>query len=228
MYTNSFDGETFYMEYAYGVIGGGPPTGPLDLLQQNLYALSFGLGASSLGNNYYATMDYYINGGYTRIRSGEIDVTSYKPVWSYPAILSAKGTNNSSPYISVFPTPNGNIINAAVIWLSASGSNTVVQVTTGEEKKVQPPSNLAVTYGSTSVGVFTDLTATLTWTASSSSRAVAYNIYRDSIFVTQVPSTTLSYVDHNRDHSESGTYGVATINNQFSQSSTATITYFVP
>lgn len=50
------------------------------------------------------------------------------------------------------------------------------------------------------------------WTASSSEDIVAYNIYRDGVFLAQVPSTVLSYEDQNVPRNNRYMYQVAALN----------------
>lgn len=137
-------------------------------------------------------------------------------VISDPAEASARSdisTNNQGDFFTV--------------WLRIEGdpSTCVIQAThLSNPVVVQPPDSIT---GQQIVHYFvidTDRVNKISWTASSSSNIVAYEVYRDGALIALVPSSVFTYWDHHRIEDQSYSYQVFAINSSGTRSAPVTIT----
>ncbi|HSX13712.1 MAG TPA: hypothetical protein VLE96_04740 [Chlamydiales bacterium] len=222
IWTTSFDNNTFQIESS-SVNEGGNWLTTIEVVSSNLY--SFAADAATNSSGSIASIDMYFDGSTSSIESRESDMTGpFENFWSTPVVLS-NGTNQGYPKIATAYIPGQNQSKYGVVWLaSVSGTNTVQSVT-GTLTNLNPPTNVGVVQSSTSYGVFTDYTNTLTWTASTSPNLFGYAIYRNGIHMTDVGANlTLEYVEHNQvQQNGSVSYSVVAIDNFGTQSQKITV-----
>ena len=220
LWNNSSDDETFSIESAVCPARGNW-TSAQDIVSSNLFAFAEDAAVTSFGD-VLATYMFY-NGSSLLIQSVESDIDAATTTpWSVPINFSA-GMDNGYPRIAA--SLSGNVINAAVLWVTYNGTNTSVVASIGARTLVLPPSNLSVTQNVTNFGVFNDYYNTLNWQASSDPGVAGYLVFRNGVFLEQVAANVLQFVDHNRTQGGSVTYGVAAVNDQLSQSRTVTVNF---
>lgn len=213
IWNTSFDDMTYNIEASLLPIKG-DWTAPTDLVSSNLFSSQLDLSTVSFGDALTTYMFY--NGVSLIIQSSESNLTGFlENVWSIPVNVS-NTTQNANPRVTA--TLNGNSIKSAAVWISTSGSNTVIKAVTGSKNLVLPPSMVNVVQNSTNFGVFTEYTNNVSWTASTDPNAVGYLIYRNGTLIGQVGASTTQFNDQNRIQNGSVTYGVATLSNDTSQS----------
>src|SRR5205085_11068454 len=102
-----------------------------------------------------------------------------------------------------------------------SGTNsTIIQAVTGSKSLLGSPTAFSVTQVTNNYGVFNEFDNILNWTLSTDPNVIAYNIYRNNIFIAQVDSTTNQYIDTNSVQSGIGTtviYSIASIDSTIQQ-----------
>jgi len=194
---------------------------PTDLIADNLYSFQAGRSVCSFGDALALYLFY--NGVALQIQSSELDITGFmNSVWSVPLTIST-GLQNGSP--SVAATLMGNAVNSTAAWVNSNGGTNSVVASTGTKALVLPPSNLAVTQSSNNFGVFTEYFNTLNWQASTDPNAVGYLVYRNGVFLAQVPANVLQFIDDNQVQNGSVTYGVASLDSLQSHSPIITISF---
>lgn len=87
-----------------------------------------------------------------------------------------------------------------------------------------PPSSLSGQQFTNDFGIQKEYYNQLNWSASLSSDIVSYKIYRDGSLIDTVPSSRLSYQDHNRIPGSSYTYTVYAVNSSGTQSTGISVT----
>lgn len=220
IWSTSFNNETFDIQSSILPVYGNWME-PNVLASNNVYAFQVDQSVVSLGDA--LALFLFSNGAGLQIQSSEIDITNFMPgVWSVPLTLS-KGVNNGYP--SVAANLTGNNLNAAAVWLNTNGSINHVVSSYGTKTLLGPPSNLAVVQSSNNLGVFIEYYNTLRWTASADPKTVGYLIYRNGIFLAQVPANVLQLVDNNQVQNGSVTYGVASVDSLGSHSPIMTINF---
>lgn len=220
LWNTSFDDETFTLESAVKPLNG-KWTPSVDLINSNLYAYSADLSATSYGDVLGIYLFY--NGAALLIQSVETDINGYlNNFWSVPITLS-QGVDNACP--KIVATLAGNVIYAAAVWINYNGSNNSVVASTGSKTLVLPPSNLSVVQNSNNFGVFTEYYNTISWQASTDPNVVGYLIFRNGIFIGQVTSDVLQFVDNNRVQNAPVTYSVTAVDGQETQSTTVSINF---
>ena len=90
---------------------------------------------------------------------------------------------------------------------------------------VQAPTSLGVVQNSNDLGLFREYYNTLTWTDSTTTNVIFYELYRDNIHVAKIPKGVSKYVDHNIDPTVSFTYKIVAVDNQFSLSEPVAFRY---
>src|SRR5262249_13921255 len=147
----SFDNMTYNIESSLKPVRENW-TGPVDIVNANLYASSVDLSISSFGDALALYMFY--NGVSLIIQSSEADISGFlENAWSVPINVS-NGTQNGFPKTAA--TLTGNAINAAAVWIGMNGSHSVINASTGSKNLPLPPTGLSVVQSSTNFGVFTE------------------------------------------------------------------------
>lgn len=192
---------------------------PLTIASANQYGESISLAVDSLGHAELLYMLY--SSPNFKIEVNEMDI--YAETLNLTSVQSLSiNTINGFPHVAA--STDGTNLYAAGVWIYNNGTNTLIYGSTGKGTVFPPPTNLQVVQSSTNYGIFTEYYNTLTWTASTGHPA-DYLIYRDGIYITEVSSTTLEYVDHNQVQYGTVVYGVAALDTSKDQSSIATVTY---
>lgn len=219
-WTNSYDGECFNMEASMKPSGG----------IWSASAMPYGTGLYSFAadidiNSQSSVLAIYMtwNGSSLNIQSQECCIAIPKTnAWTIPIEIS-EGSYNGYPQCAWSLT--GDVSNAIAVWINYNGTNTVIQASAGSETAVMPPTNLTVVQNMTDLGVYNDYVNTIAWQASPSSNILQYNIFRNGVFFKSTDPYTLQIDDHNAVQNGSVTYGVAAVDNCYSQSSIATVNY---
>ena len=220
LWNTSFDDMTFNIESAVKPVNG-TWSAPTDLVTSNLYAYSSDLSATPFGDVLGLYM--FFNGEALLIQSVESDINGFmNNSWSVPITVSYDD-HNGFPQLAA--SLNGNVIHAAAIWTYYNGVNNTVVASTGSKTLVLPPSGLTVTQSSNNYGVFNAYYNTLSWDASPDPTVVGYLVFRNGLFVEQVGSSVLQFVDENRAQNGSVTYSVTAINPQQVQSTNVSINF---
>jgi hypothetical protein len=213
LWTISFDDETYNLESAVKPVNANW-SDPVDLVSSNLYTFAATLSVTSFGDVLGLYMFY--NGNSLLIQSVESDINGYlNNFWSVPITIS-QGADNAFPKIAA--SLNGNVMNAVAVWVNYNGTNNSVVAVTGSKTLLLPPSNLTVAQSVHNFGVFTEYYNTLTWHASTDPNVVGYLIFRNGLFLAQVGSDTLFFIDDNRAQNGTETYSVTAVDAQQSQS----------
>ncbi len=220
LWTNSYDGQLFYIELVVQNSGSGWG-GSFMPYAPSLYSLDGDISVNSKGDALVIYM--YWDGSLINIFSQETDIAA--PVYSYWSNTNLVSAGSYNGYPKSAYASNGNTSNAAAVWTYFNGSNTVIQAAIGSETDILAPSNLNITQNSTYFGIYTDYFNTLTWDASISPNIQRYNIFRNEIFFESTDSNTLQITDHNAVQNGSVTYGVASMDIYFRQSSIATVSF---
>lgn len=216
LWNNCYDGQTFTIESARKSIGGNW-TSAKQIATSNLYAYQANLALAPFGDAVALYMFY--NGNYLLIQSTETD-TARDSLWSVPLNLSV-GANNSSPKGCARLIEN--TLNTAAVWVSNNSTNNVISTTTGQRALASPPVNLSLTQSNNDFGVFNENYNLVSWDPSPDANIVAYAIFRNGVWLQEVTSDVLQFVDHNQAYNGSVTYGVAAIDDQNSMSPIVTI-----
>jgi hypothetical protein len=220
-WTQSYDGQNFTLEQT--VKFPGYPLDGLQTLVSNFYAYAFDLKINTNGEAYLVYMTYNAAAQELRIQGVEADIAGTRPMkWNYLGILSS-GVSNGFPVLA--SSLNGVDVHLGTLWLCHNGTNQVIQARAGLGELLEAPTGLAVTQSSTDYGVTIDYYNIVTWNPSTSIRAAGYSIYRNGTFLTEVGANTLRYEDHNQAQSASVTYGISTIDVDYSQGPIATVSF---
>jgi hypothetical protein len=215
----SFDGSTFeIMSSLKPVNGVWSAPAPIN---SGFYTYDADLGVSVRSRALALTMFY--DGTNIDIQTSTANTGPLFSAPSWRDVTTISVGNNSNPIFSL--SANSNNINAAAVWLTFDGTNNRVQAVVGSDVLVVPPNNLAVTQSSNNFGIFTEFFNTLTWALSTSPNIINYLIFRDGQYIVGVGANVTSYVDNNAVQNGSVTYGVVALNDELSQSSTATVTF---
>jgi hypothetical protein len=144
--------------------------------------------------------------------------------------VSSSG-NNAFPSIGAVQTSSlPPTLYAIAVWVNNTNPPTVnsLQWSNGNwsSTALEPATSLALTPVSTNLGVFTEISKTITWTANPASGVSGYRIYRligsDQFLIGQVSSSTTQFVDYNRTGA-TDTYGIATVDVYGNESAQAVI-----
>lgn len=220
LWSTTYDNETYTVQSSVKPTYGAW-SDPINLVEDNLYASGARLTVASLGDALAVYMFY--NGLNLLIQTSELDTTGFmESTWSLPLTLS-DATANAKPHIAA--AIHDNKIQTAAIWVANTGMNNSVMATTGAKTIPMPPTNLAVVQSSTNFGVFTEYYNTLSWEASSDPNVVGYLIFRNGLFLEQVGSEVLEYVDNNKAQNGAVVYGVASIDDQGSHGKVETVNF---
>lgn len=220
LWNNSFDGFNFTVQSSTLALNeNGNWSTPLTLVGPLLYAYDLDLGVDANGD---ALSIFMFNSGTSlSIRSLESDIDASTIGWGTSATISS-GTKNAFPRIS--STLNGNNVRATAVWINNGTINSVF-ASNATGTIVQPATGLTITPGVTNLGVFTENFYTFKWNASVSSSIAHYLVYRNGELIATLGSSTFQFKDDNRKLHEPGFYGVAAVNNEGMQSTTATINF---
>ncbi len=219
-WVNSYDGSTFTVETAVKPLSQAWQTGGL-LDVRDPYSYQLGTSVASNGDALVAYM--FFDGTNLTIQSTETSIGGIRFNFFSPPVAISQGTDNAYPRMS--SQYSNNVVNAACVWLQNNGTNNVVQAVTGSKETVAPPTNLSVVQNSINFGVFTENFNTLTWTASTDPNLIEYLIFRNSVLVRAVASSTLQFVDQNVPSSGSTVYGVAAVTSGYIVSPITTVTF---
>ncbi len=221
LWNTSYDDMNYSLESSVKPLGGNW-IASTKLFDPNLYAYSADIAVSAFGDA--LTLYMLDNGISLLIQSSEATVSGFtNNVWHAPLNLSQNALNG---YPKVAATSTGNAIHAAAIWISNSNSiNNIIQASTGTKNLLLPPSNLMVAENFNNFSLFNEYFNTLTWSASTDPSVVGYLVYRNGTLLAQVDANTLQFVDDNRVHNASVTYGVAAFNKQNEQSQIITVSF---
>lgn len=125
--------------------------------------------------------------------------------FSIPVTISTANTNNNTPRGAMSQT--GTTINASAVWQGYDTVNLItnIQANSGSKPTLGPPTAFTVTQTINNYGVFNEYINTLNWTVSSDPNVIAYNIFRDNIWISQQPNFYTQFVDNNCVQSGIGT-----------------------
>lgn len=220
LWSISFDDQTFNLESAVKPVNGNWST-PVDLVNSNLYAYAGDLSATSFGDVLGLYMFY--NGSALLIQSVESDIDGFlNNFWSIPITIS-EHTDNAFPRIAA--SLNGNVINAAAVWLNYNGVKNLITSSTGSKTLILPPSNLSIAQNVRNFGAFNEYYNIVNWRASTDPTVVGYLIFRNGLFIKQVGADVTQYVDDNRTQNGAVTYSVTAIDGQQEQSTTVSANF---
>lgn len=224
-WTNSYDGQLFNLESS-AMLSFGTWNAFVLPCNPNIYSLATDLAIHPLGGILVVYMTGNSSNNILSIESAESDIGS--PVlgaWTIPCPISQA---ISSGYPQCALSLNGNVSNAAAVWISFNGTSNVIQASVGSKTNVLPPSQVNIVQSLLNFGVYNDYFNTISWTPSSSPNILKYNIYRNGILFASTPdANTFQVVDHNAIPAQSGsvTYGVAAMNINYSQSAITTVSF---
>jgi hypothetical protein len=219
LWTSSYDGSTLNVITAVQPVNQSWVFGG-DLVLENLYAYEGDVSVTPFGSLVSTYM--YFDGTDVDIQSTESDLGGVRTnIWSIPQNVST-GTYNGFPRVT--SSLAGQTLNAVTLWVNSAGmgSENAILASTGSRTVVLPPTITSVTQSSNDYYVFTEYYNTVTWTASGSPNIIEYAIYRDGIFITTVPSSSLQYIDDNAVFDLAVTYGVQAVDDEQSVSQIAT------
>jgi hypothetical protein len=219
LWTSSTNGSVYNIECSSKQVGGN--LNPFfQIIGSNLLAKDASISISSLSDVLIVYQFY--DGTNSVIQAIETDIGgSPLNVYTPASTLSVSSTNNAQPRASISLT--GTTVNAIAVWQSYDSINntTIIQAATGSKPLLGAPTGLMVSQNTNNFGVFNEFDNVSSWTASTDPNVIGYNIYRDSIFIGQIGSSTTSFTDSNRTQSGTGvtvTYNVASLDNNFQQS----------
>lgn len=220
VWNTSFDDATYNVESAIKPLRG-TWSDVTEIVQNNLYSNAVDLSVTAFGD--VLTSYLFYNGGSLLIQSSESDIDAgAENVWSVPITYSSSTNNCCSKIVASL---NGNVMNAASVWVNNNGTNNIILASTGSRNLILPPSGLAVTQQTNNFGVFTEYQNTLSWTASTDPNVAGYLIFRNGVLIQEVDASVLQIVDHNRVQNGSLTYGVSAVDAQGSQSKIISVNY---
>ena len=220
LWTSSYDGDTYNIESGVLQPGNAWALGG-ELVLQNIYGLSAQIATTPSGNTIAGYM--YFDGTNISIQLSESDIGAQRTnFWSIPVTVSTV-PNNGFPATAA--TATGTTTNAVCAWISNGGGNNIVEVVTGSEIAVPPPTSLSVTQSSNNFGVFTEYYNTLSWAPSPSPDVFLYNLYRNGSYFQTVLATTTTFIDHNAVQNGPVVYGVAAVDMDEDQSIIATVNF---
>jgi hypothetical protein len=219
VWTNSYDGLTYAIEYSRQLFGGSWSASSFTYTP-NLYSFGFDVGIGA-GKTLLTSMGW---DGVSNINIQAQEMDIINPFtgqgWTQADLISS-GANNGYPACAMSLTEN--TFNAVTLWIYNDGTNNVINAATGSEVAFAPPSNVSAMQSVTNFGVYQDYCNTITWTASTGN-VYAYIIFRNGIYITFLDSSTLIFVDHNQVDGGRVTYGVAAILSEGRQSDIVTYT----
>lgn len=220
LWSNSFDGSAFTIN-SITRQANGTWIGANTVAPSNLFALAADFAMTPVGDAFSAFMSY--DGTNMNIQQLETDIANRSGgFWTNYATLST-GQINGFPSISA--SANGNSLYATAVWVNDNGTNTTIESVSGTGIMDIPPSALSIVQNSTNYGVFTEYYNTVTWNASTDPNLAGYYIYRDGQFISHVNSSTLQYIDNNRQQMETVVYGVSALMNDGTQSAIISMNY---
>lgn len=219
VWTNSYDGETFFVESA--LKANGTPW-PLYVLTQAPSLYSFGIDLASTPETTLLTSMAWDGNSAIYIQSLESDTAN--PVlqsWTRTNPFSmADGNANPQCAMSV----QGTEFAAVAVWVSFDGQNSVISASTGSGSEIAPPTNLFVVQNTNDFGAYKDYANTITWDASLDPDVVQYNIFRNGIYFADTVTEIHQFIDHNAKENGTVTYGVAAMLSSGRQSSIISFT----
>jgi hypothetical protein len=217
-WVTSYDGSTFSIESAVHQNGQSFTT-PNQVAIGNVFASKVDTSVNATGDTVIAYMFY--DGTNILIQSVETLLSgALINFYTQPVNLSSN-QNNAFPKVASTVTMTD--INAAAAWLTYDGSNNIVVASNGSRSVVAPPTSPMAVQNTVNKNVLTEYENVITWTASTEPTVVAYGIFRNSVFVATVDSSTTTYTDYNQVNGGSVTYGISTITNDGAQSAVVTV-----
>jgi len=220
-WSTSLDGSTFTVQSSSRNLNKDWSI-PVDLAI-DIYAYAIDIKVTGSGSAFAVYMLTDPNTSNISIESAENQMGNGEDqFWAFPTVLS-EASATRSPAVSAVLVGNANQTVAA--WIGYDGMNDIVQVSSGVDTLIAPPTNLSVVQNVNQFGVFDEYYNTLSWTASVDPNVIFYAIYRDGIFFQKVPASTTQIIDHNRMQNRAVTYGVAAIDGNHGQSRTATVSF---
>ncbi|MES2122801.1 MAG: hypothetical protein V4492_08520 [Chlamydiota bacterium] len=214
LWTSSSDGQSFNIESAqFTAAGTWTPSSALVL--QSLYAYQGDISVNPSGDA--SSIYMFSDSGNTIIQSSDTSIASnVSGFWSIPINVSL-GSQNGFPRIATMLVSG--VISGATVWVYNDGSNNRIAASIGTRNVVAPPTDVGIVQDSSDQGVFVEYFNTISWTESTDPNLVAYNIFRNGFYWTQVAAGTTTVIDHNAVQDGSVTYGVAAVNSSQEQSS---------
>ncbi len=221
IWTISYDGATYNIESA--VRQSGQSFTDLNTLAiGNIYCFQVDAAINSLSDVVIGFMNFDGNNVVVSTVESQVIgpfINSYLP----SANLSI-GIDNGYPRVASIAT-GGNVINAAVVWVSSDGTFNTIGAATGSRTLIAAPTNLAVVQSSNNLGLFTEYFNTVSWTESTDPNLVAYALYRNGNYLRQFTPDITEFIDHNAVQNGSVTYGVSAIDRTGSQSAISTVNF---
>lgn len=222
VWTNSYDGETFVVESARRLFGA--TVWPNFASPQNPTLYSFGIDVAIVSGSALLTNMAWDEISAIQIQSQQTDTND--PILQAWTIINPLSTGNSNAYPKCALSITGSTLNAVVVWLHFDGVNNVINVATGSDSVIDPPTGISASQSVTDFGVYQDYYNTITWSASSDPDLIQYNIYRNGIFFAATDPGVLEFIDNNTIQNGTVTYGVAALTSSFRQSNLITFTLF--
>lgn len=195
----------------------------MNLSLPNPAALAFDFIVEESGNYLTSFMALDTDSNSLSVYSSNANFSfDYGSYWQTVQTLST-GTSNAYPKIAV---GEGSATDwMAACWLSSDGVNTSIQSILGNVVLRDPPTNLQVTQSLTDYNFITEVSNTLTWSASPDPTVITYRIFRNGVFMLEQGSGLLSWTDYNRTWNESVTYSVQGVNYNQETTQVASVTF---
>jgi hypothetical protein len=220
LWTNSYDGAIYNILTAVLPLGQSWQLfASLVLNNENGYAGD--VWVDSFGHTLAAYM--WFDGTNVAVQAAETDLTS--PNYNFYTAPVTVSTGSDNGYSKVAFSTQGTTQNSVALWNGFDGTHTTILAATGTRTIVSPPTSLSVVQNSINDGIFTEYANTVSWTLSGSPNITEYAIYRDGFHISNVGSSTTSFVDHNAVPSGSVVYGIVAIDNNNEQSQFVTVSY---
>lgn len=219
-WTNSYDGQTFHIESSANSFGGtwGSSVMPYP---PSLYSFAGDIAIDSLSHILISYI--FFNDSELKIYAQESDIAiPLLNAWTMHSVISTAG-NNGYPRCAISNSESTSF--AIAVWINFDGINSLINAATGTGALISPPTNLSVAQNSTNLGIYNDFVNTISWNASISPNIQQYNIYRNNVYFASTDANTFQVSDHNAIQNETVTYGVAAQDNNYTQSSNATLTF---
>lgn len=221
LWTSSTYGNTYNVECNIKQIGG-RMSGLVQLVANNLTSSDISATINQSSDVLILYMMY--DGTYSTIQATETDIGG-TPLNTYTpnTTISAVNTNNAHPRGHISLT--GTQTNAIAVWQSYDSVNNtnVIQSSFGTKALLIAPTNPVITQTTNNFGVFNEFDNNLSWDNTTDPNAVAYDIYRNNLFIDQIgiSGSPPTYIDHNQTESGTGTtviYTVSAVDINFQQS----------
>lgn len=215
-WTMSFDGSQIVIETASAPLNQTTFASVMDLISPNPLVLGFDSAGETGGSALLAWMSLDSTGSFLVI---QVIYKTLSGSWIAP-ILVSNGGQNDDPHVSVLKDTN--FIYLSGVWQNYNGTNKVIQAEFIVQPRIQPASSPTVTQQTNDYTVTTDVTNTISWTASPSLTVNGYLIYRGSTLIGQTAASVLTFTDYNRTLNEVLTYTIIAVDINGTQSVSVT------